>query len=258
MTARHIFVVIASLLGGGAGLADAPACTPSSFRVVLDVGHTASSPGATSARGETEYAFNLKLARRIERELRDGGFVHTTVLITEGDGRAQLLRRAKRANALAPDLLLSIHHDSVPQSYLETWTHDGVQRSFSDKFSGFSLFMSRDAPKAKASLAFAKLLATELVNRDLRFTLHYADTIRSESRELLDRSLGVYAYDELVVLYKSRMPAVLFEAGLIVNREEELLLASSDRQNITAAAFHAAIATYCERTAAERSRPPRR
>lgn len=249
---RHLLVIVAWLLGAGASIAEAPACTPAKFKVVLDVGHTVSSPGATSARGTTEYSFNLKLARRIEQELRDGGFVQTTVLVTEGDGRVQLLKRSKRANAIAPDLLLSIHHNSVPQSYLEPWTHEGAQRSYSDRFSGFSVFISRDMPKTKASLAFAKLLATELVNRDMHFTLHYADTIRSESRVLLDRSLGVYAFDELVVLYKSKVPAVLFEAGLIVNRDEELALASTERQNTIAAAMHAAVVKFCERAARER------
>jgi N-acetylmuramoyl-L-alanine amidase len=246
---KHFLCLLAWLLGAGTSFAAAPACAPGKFKIVLDVGHTATSPGATSARGATEYSFNLRLARRIEQELRDGGFVRTTVLITQGDRRVQLFRRSKRANAIAPDLLLSIHHDSVPQSYLETWTHEGVQRSYSDRFSGFSVFISRDMPKAKASFAFAKLLSTELVNRDLHFTLHYADTIRSESRVLLDRSLGVYAFDELVVLYKSKAPAVLFEAGLIVNRDDELLLASTERQSTIAAAVHAAVATFCERAA---------
>src|SRR6202022_363878 len=68
-------------------------------------------------------------------------------------------------------------------------------------------FILRGTAKTKGGLGFAKLLSTELVNRDLHFTLHYADTIRSGSRVLLDRSLGVYAFDELVVLYKSKVPA---------------------------------------------------
>ena len=246
---KHLIFLGAWLLGAGTSLAGTPACVPAKFKIVLDVGHTVTAPGAMSARGATEYSFNLRLVRRIEQELRDGGFVRTTVLITEGDRRVQLFRRSKRANAIAPDLLLSIHHDSVPQSYLETWTHEGAQRSYSDRFSGYSLFISRDMRQAKASLAFAKLLSTELVNRDLHFTLHYADTIRSESRVLLDRSLGVYAFDELVVLYRSRVPAVLFEAGLIVNRDDELLLASTERQSTIAAAVHAAVVKFCERAA---------
>jgi N-acetylmuramoyl-L-alanine amidase len=251
MIARLPVILLAWLLSGDASPART-ACTPAKFKSVLDVGHTVTSPGAMSARGSSEYSFNLRLARRIEQELRDGGFAKTTVLITEGDGRTQLFRRSKRANAIAPDVLLSIHHDSVPQPYLEPWTHDGVQRSYSDRFSGYSVFISRDAPKAKASLVFAKLLSNELINRDLRFTLHYADTIKSESRVLLDRNLGVYAYDELVVLYRSKAPAVLFEAGMIVNRDEELALASAEQQTTIAAAFHVAVVKFCESAAAKR------
>ena len=49
-------------------------------------------------------------------------------------------------------------------------------------------------------------------------------------RELLDAQAGVYRYDQLIVLKDTRMPAVLLEAGSIVNRDEELLLATPERQ----------------------------
>jgi N-acetylmuramoyl-L-alanine amidase len=47
----------------------APKCARADFRVVLDVGHTAESPGAKSARGVDEYAFNLRLAKVIDQAL---------------------------------------------------------------------------------------------------------------------------------------------------------------------------------------------
>jgi N-acetylmuramoyl-L-alanine amidase len=37
-------------------------CARATFRAVIDVGHTAESPGATSARGVPEFSFNLDLA----------------------------------------------------------------------------------------------------------------------------------------------------------------------------------------------------
>src|SRR5215472_415463 len=49
-------------------------CTRSTFRVVVDVGHTVDVPGAMSARGVPEYAFNLQLAREIKQALVDAGF----------------------------------------------------------------------------------------------------------------------------------------------------------------------------------------
>ena len=41
-------------------------------------------------------------------------------------------------------------------------------------------------------------------------------------RELVDAQAGVYRYDQLIVLKDTRMPAVLLEAGSIVNRDEEM------------------------------------
>jgi N-acetylmuramoyl-L-alanine amidase len=40
-------------------------------------------------------------------------------------------------------------------------------------------------------------------------------------RKLVDATAGVYRYDQLIVLRRTRMPAVLLEAGSIVDRQEE-------------------------------------
>ncbi len=53
------------------------ACNRDTFRVVVDVGHTAGNPGAKSARGAYEYDFNLKLATLIDEKLRAAGFSRT-------------------------------------------------------------------------------------------------------------------------------------------------------------------------------------
>ena len=50
---------------------DHASCARSTFRVLIDVGHTATSPGADSARGVHEYEFNLKLADVIAQSLRE-------------------------------------------------------------------------------------------------------------------------------------------------------------------------------------------
>src|ERR1700723_1652105 len=44
-------------------------CQASAFRVVGDVGHALAVPGALSARGMPEYAFNLQLAQQIKQTL---------------------------------------------------------------------------------------------------------------------------------------------------------------------------------------------
>src|SRR5690349_11248963 len=111
-------------------------CVPSKFRIVLDVGHTAESEGAISARNIAEFTYNLHLAQRIAEQLKADGFSETRLLVTGGKSKPSLFRRVAAANDLDANLFLSIHHDSVPDSFLENWEFDGRKGHFSDRFSG--------------------------------------------------------------------------------------------------------------------------
>lgn len=236
------------------------ACNPAQFRVVLDVGHTAEKPGAMSARGVTEYEFNLRLAKEIERKLTDAGFARTVLLVTAGPAQPGLVKRVRRANDLQADLFLSIHHDSVPERLKEKWEHEGTPNLFSDRFKGHSIFVSYDHVDRKGSLLFAKLLGERLKAAGLQYSPHYTDAVMGgRRRELVDAEAGVYRFDMLHVLRATRMPAVLFEAGLIVNREEELLLASPDHQShIGVAAADAAVSFCAARSPQPPGKPARR
>ncbi len=64
------------------------------------------------------------------------GFVQTRLLLTEGKARRSLVKRVAAANNLAANLFLSIHHNSVPNKFLEDWEFEGKKRHFSDRFSG--------------------------------------------------------------------------------------------------------------------------
>ncbi|MDC7789484.1 N-acetylmuramoyl-L-alanine amidase [Rhodoplanes sp. TEM] len=222
-------------------------CRPENFRVLLDVGHTVDQPGATSARGVTEHVFNLRLAKRIEERLRDGGFVRTALLvIPRGTGRRQLDARVRAANRRPPDLVLSIHHDDVQPQFHAQWVVDGRTRDYSDRFAGWSLFVSRENRRYDASLAFAQALGAALLAKGLPFTRHHAAPIPGEGRPVLDDARGVFGYDGLVVLKGADAPAVLFEAGVIVNRAEEIALAGRERQDAIAGAVLTAVQAFCE------------
>ena len=224
----------------------APTCEPSKFRIVLDVGHTAESEGATSARNVAEFVFNLRLARRIEEKLKAEGFAETRLLLTEGKARPSLAKRVAAANDLHANLFLSIHHDSVPNSLLEDWEFEGKKSHFSDRFSGYSVFVSRNNPDFKTSLSFAELVAREMRAQGLRYAQQYTLAIMGRYQHpLLNKETGVYRYDELVVLKSTRMPAVLLEAGSIVNRDEELKMDSPERRDIIGGAVAAAAKEFC-------------
>src|SRR5262245_3343862 len=259
---RVLGLLIAAMLScGGVPTARAEpgpahACAREAFRVVVDVGHTAQAPGATSARGVPEFVFNLKLAKRIEEQMLDAGFRRSVLLVTEGRSRKGLAARIKRANALGADLFLSIHHDSVPNKFLEKWKFEGKERGFSDRFSGHSIFISHDNSDRVGSLQFARLLGTQLRERGLHYTPHYTDRIMGHRQRLLvDAQAGVYRYDQLLVLRDTDMPAVLLEAGSIINRDEELRMGSDEHQTAVSAAVVDAVESFC---ATRRPRSPTR
>jgi N-acetylmuramoyl-L-alanine amidase len=145
-------------------------CDRATFHVVVDVGHSAKEGGARSARGASEYEFNLRLATQIVQALLDQGFAKTTLLITEDPKRSGLLKRVERANKMAPDLFLSIHHDSVPKQFKERWEFEDKKYDYSDRFPGHSIFISNDNPDRAGSLLFGQLLGRELKTHGLQYT----------------------------------------------------------------------------------------
>ena len=222
-------------------------CDHAKFRIILDVGHTAESYGAMSARNVSEFEYNLKLGKRIDEKLKSEGFADTILLVTTGKARPSLMKRVAVANKKGADLFVSIHHDSVPGLYVEKWEFNGKKSSFNDFFGGYSVFVSQRNPRYAASLKFAKLLGNQMAARELQFARQYDQWFMGKyRRELLDIDAGVYRYDELIVLRMTQMPAVLLESGSIINRGEELVMASDEHKRKVSAAVAAAAADYCE------------
>jgi N-acetylmuramoyl-L-alanine amidase len=199
-----------------------------------------------SARNVPEYEFNLRLARRIAERLKADGFTETKLLVTEGKARPSLVRRVASANNLHANLFLAIHHDSVPDSMLEKWEFEGKKSYFSDRFSGHSLFVSKSNADFGTSLRVAQLIGKELKAKGLQYATQYTMPIMGKYRhELLDKDVGVYRYDHLVVLMHTSMPAVLLEAGSIINRDEEVQMASPERQDMIIASVVAGLKNFC-------------
>jgi N-acetylmuramoyl-L-alanine amidase len=231
-----------------------PQCDASKFRVIVDVGHTPEIPGAISARGATEYDFNLRLAKAIERKLNDAGYVRTSLLLASGPAIPSLVRRIAQANQMSADLLLSIHHDSVPQVFKVKWEYEGKPQEYSDRFRGHSIFISADNPDYQGSLAFGKLLGERMKARGMQYTPHYTQAFMGHKRrQLVDADTGVYRFDQLLILRNTRMASVLLEAGSIVNRDEEILMGTEEHQLQIAGAVTEAVDKFCALRAGTRT-----
>ena len=216
--------------------------------VAVDVGHTLADPGAISARGRAEFEFNRDLAAELAAALRNRGL---RVRPVNFDGRIASLQDRPIAAAGA-DFFIAVHHDSVPPEWLESWQWNGVEQTYSDRYQGFALFVSRANPDPATSLRCASAIGAWLQRQGFAPATHHAFSLPGHERPYADAPNAVHFYDNLVVLYRTSLPAVLFEAGLIKHRDEELALRDPRRQARMADAIATGVAACLYARSAER------
>ena len=215
----------------------------SPFNVAIDPGHTPHHYGAISARGVKEYQFNRQIAQTLLKEIKKESNI--TGFIINPDGKEITLKqRVAIAKAHHADLLLSLHHDSAQSRYFSKWHYQGNTLSYSDTFSGYSIFVSQKNPFFPQSYEMATLLGKALLHIGMHPTHHHAEKIKGENRKLLNPHLGIYQFDDLVVIKYPTIPALLLECGVIVNRQEELKLSSPSFREKLASAIVNALRTY--------------
>ena len=113
--------------------------------IAVDAGHYPEKPGVISASGKPELEYNLALAAEVKRELETAGFGVRLIAQDPSFGR-----RTREAQGAA--LFVSLHHDSVRE-----WLLPKAQ-----KFSGYSLFVSRLNPQAEKSLHCASAIGSQM------------------------------------------------------------------------------------------------
>lgn len=228
------------------------------FTAVLDPGHGGELAGAVSARGDKEKDLTLQIARRVKRRLEQAG--GRVVLTRTADTRVPLANRAAVANALAADLFVSIHLNSMPTEASRR-ASSGVE----------TYFLSADASDAGAEASAARENADRLAGEPAPDPNDPVALILDdlESAEALSGSsrLAYALHDKLVtalkaenrgvkqapfyVLAGARMPAVLLEVGFISNDAEAARLRTPEHQERIAAAVADGVAAW---RAAERRR----
>lgn len=199
----------------------------------MDVGHSLKDTGAISARGQPEFDFNRALARHLATALRAR---HLTVREVNFHGHIASLADRPLA-AAGSDLFVSIHHDSIDPTYLIPWQWLGRDLHYTEVKRGFGLFVSARNPAPDTSLRCAVLMG--LLLRRAGFV---PSDWHARKHQAADADNGVWYYDNLVVLYRTTLPAVLLEAGVIKHRDEELQLHNPARQSRMADALATASA----------------
>ena len=189
-------------------------CFPAfAVTVVLDAGHTESRPGVIGPNGGQEYDYNIRLT-----DLVAGLLESTGVTVVRPTGKDLSLTDRTR-NTYGADLFVSIHHDSIQQAFID----QGRRR----EFAGFSIFVSTLNRHWNRSQACAQSVGRAMIQNQEHPSLYHAAKVKGENRPFVDKDTGVHRFDDLVVLRTASSPAILIEAGVIANPDEERRLAST-------------------------------
>ncbi len=161
-------------------------------KIMLDAGHGGEDAGALSPGGNlypAESALNLSLMATLKNELESAG---AEVLITRGSNdNVTLEERVKKSFIEAPDLFVSLHHNSTMQT--------------------------ADYNKASGGMVL--------------YSAPLSESLADSIAELLWNGVGKTAQSKRQSLYvcrQTRCPAVLIEAGFICNPMEYELLCRQD------------------------------
>lgn len=210
--------------------------------VAVDVGHGVLDGGAISARGRAEFAFNQDFASLLAMTLRQR---EVGVREVNFDGRIGGLRARPQA-AEGSDFFISIHHDSIGEAWLLDWEWEGKSQRHTEVKRGYGIFVSAQNPGLETSLRCASTIGAMMRRAGFE-----PSTWHARKHQPADAGNGVWYYDNLVVLYRTTLPAVLFEAGVIKHRDEELELRDPARQARMADAVATGIAACLYVKAAE-------
>lgn len=196
------------------------------MKVMIDAGHGGNDPGKVATDGSLEKDINLEIALCLGEYLKEKGM--DVYYIRQKDmglyspdaaskKAEDLKKRCEIIEDIGPDITISIHQNSYPESYVK----------------GAQVFYYSQSARGKA--------LAEALQENLR---KYAD--RDNSRE-------AKANDSYYILKNTVSPTVIVECGFLSNPQEAEKLQKSSYQNKLAEAMYHGICDFLEEIGREGS-----
>lgn len=226
---------------------------PAQRIVVLDAGHGGVDPGAIGVSGIYEKNITLAAVRDIKRELEDTG--RYKVFLTRNDDRFIRLRdRVSFARAIAADLFVSIHADSVSRKEvrgasiytLSKTASDAEAAGLAEKENKADLIAGIDLSHESEEVTsiLIDLAQRETMNRSAEFAGHLVAQLHGATGLLANP----HRFAGFAVLKAPDIPSVLIELGFLSNRADERTLRDGQNRGRVARAVARAIDRYLTAT----------
>ena len=215
-----------------------------SHKVSIFAGHvekpvtTNDRQGSISASGTPEYRLNDELVRYFN-ELP----LTASYSVTSARENIPITQRPSLAKKLGSEVYIEIHHDSAQTGDINRLKKGEQTAENWRELSGFSVIYNSTNSHSHESLHLAQLVADELFQAGFKPNLYHAKDIPGERRPLADASRAIYTGGEYV-LRENVMPAVLIEAGVIVNPFEEVIMKQPETQRKVVESIDRAVQKY--------------
>jgi N-acetylmuramoyl-L-alanine amidase len=219
--------------------------------IVVDAGHGGFDHGAIGTTGTREADIVLEISRRVEAELKSR--LDVQVLMTrDRDIFIPLRDRAALANRENADLFLSIHANAAHNgnvSGIETYSLANASDQSAARVAARENAMAKGWSD-KSDPLLGRLLAagTDRLSRELAFEVQRSavEKLQETYPEAEIKDLGTKTA-LFYVLVSTRMPAILFEASFVSNKEDERRLRSPHFQQALADSIVDAVETWFNR-----------
>jgi N-acetylmuramoyl-L-alanine amidase len=214
--------------------------------VLLDPGHGGADGGAPGVSGQVkEKDLTLNFSRELRDLLAERGRVRVA-MTREEDRSLSLEQRAAIARKLGAGLLVSIHMDSAPNPLARGATVYSLSDVASD---AEAARFARAENAATGALTSERDDSVRFLLSDLALRDQMEDSAALASRLVKGAGPGMllrpepHRFAAFLILRRSEVPGVLFEAGYISNADDEALLITREGRRPIVEALARAIET---------------
>lgn len=205
------------------------------FTIVIDAGHGGIDGGAIGSRKSIEKHITLKIAKQIGAELKKAG-PFKVAYTREEDVFVSLKQRLNFTKRQQADLLISLHADTLKQTYVRGATVYTLAKKASDKLAAevaasenlSDIVAGLAAPEAKDDVT--DILADLTLRETTRFSKKFSTALVNKLKGKINLIKNPQRAASFAVLKSPDIPSVLVELGYLSNKKDEALLTSDKWQ----------------------------
>lgn len=222
--------------------------------IVIDPGHGGIDPGAVGAGNLLEKNLVLAVAKRVQAQLAATGN-YDIVMTRTRDVFISLNDRLKMSRKAGADLFISIHADSIEQTYaqsikgatvytLSERASDAEARAIAEKENASDLIAGLDVAKGEENDDVKNILIDLMKRETANFSAEFSRTLVRSLKSKISLSRDPERAAAFKVLRQTHAPSVLVELGYVSNPEESRQMQASEWQDKVAASIAGAVNAY--------------